>query len=111
MAQLRHSQGLVPTPDCFSMEPSRLGSRRRLRSETGASLVEYALLLGLVAVVAVGSLLFLGHNTTNSINETGNGFITTTVTGNGNGNGHGTGNGGQDNGNGNGGLDNGNGHG
>ena len=43
--------------------------------ENGASLVEYALLLALIAVIAIGSLIFLGksvnttlHNTANAIN-------------------------------------------
>ncbi|GEM_PF-1115782 len=42
------------------------------RDETGASLVEYALLLALVAVVAVGALVFLSHTVNNTLNHVGN---------------------------------------
>jgi Flp pilus assembly pilin Flp len=35
----------------------------RQREERGASLVEYALLLALIAVVAIGALTFLGSST------------------------------------------------
>ncbi|HEY5320718.1 MAG TPA: Flp family type IVb pilin [Galbitalea sp.] len=37
--------------------------------ETGASLVEYALLLALIAVVAIGALVFLGHTVSNQLNN------------------------------------------
>ncbi len=40
--------------------------------ETGASLVEYALLLALIAVVAIGALTFLGHTVSNTLNNVGN---------------------------------------
>jgi pilus assembly protein Flp/PilA len=43
----------------------------RARDETGASLVEYALLLALVAVVAITALLFLGHTVSNTLNNVG----------------------------------------
>lgn len=39
--------------------------------ERGASLVEYALLLALIAVVAIGALLFLGNSTANTLNNVG----------------------------------------
>jgi Flp pilus assembly pilin Flp len=42
------------------------------RDETGASLVEYALLLALIAVVAIGALVFLGHTVSNTLNNVGN---------------------------------------
>lgn len=47
-----------------------LTSRARF-SETGASMVEYALLLALIAAVAIGALVILGgsvHNTLNNVN-------------------------------------------
>ena len=37
--------------------------------DTGASLVEYALLLALIAVVAIGALTFLGHTVSNQLNN------------------------------------------
>jgi pilus assembly protein Flp/PilA len=40
--------------------------------ETGASLVEYALLLALIAVVAIGALVFLGHTVSNTLNNVAN---------------------------------------
>ena len=41
----------------------------RRAGEEGASLVEYALLLALLIIVAVVGLTFLGANTSNSIEE------------------------------------------
>jgi len=41
------------------------------RDEAGASLVEYALLLALVAVVAIVALQFLGGSVANTLNSTG----------------------------------------
>lgn len=40
--------------------------------ERGASLVEYALLLALIAVVAIGALLFLGGAVHNTLQNVGN---------------------------------------
>ena len=40
--------------------------------EKGASLVEYALLLALIAVVAIGALVFLGHTVNNQLNNVAN---------------------------------------
>ena len=40
--------------------------------EKGASLVEYALLLALIAVVAIGALTFLGHTVSNTLNNVSN---------------------------------------
>ena len=39
------------------------------KDDTGASLVEYALLLALIAVVAIGALIFLGNTVTNTLNN------------------------------------------
>ena len=48
--------------------------RRRAcrRGDEGASLVEYALLLALIAVVAIGSLVFLGGSVSNTLNTVAN---------------------------------------
>jgi pilus assembly protein Flp/PilA len=48
--------------------------RQRLtnRDEVGASLVEYALLLALIAVVAITALVFLGHSVSNALNNVSN---------------------------------------
>ncbi|MGA3218804.1 MAG: Flp family type IVb pilin [Acidimicrobiales bacterium] len=55
-------------------------ARRRFsgHDELGASLVEYALLLALIAVVAIGALTVLGHTVTNTVNTVTNGFTPTT---------------------------------
>jgi Flp pilus assembly pilin Flp len=42
------------------------------KDDTGASLVEYALLLALIAVVAIGALTFLGHAVTSTLNNVAN---------------------------------------
>ena len=39
--------------------------------DVGASLVEYGLLLALIAVVAIGALVFLGHSVGNTLNQVG----------------------------------------
>ena len=44
---------------------------RRLGAETGASLVEYALLLALVALAALLALYFLGGTVSNSLSSSG----------------------------------------
>jgi len=48
-----------------------LTSRARF-SETGASMVEYALLLALIAAVAIGALIFLGNSVHGTLNTVGN---------------------------------------
>ena len=45
---------------------------RLARNESGASLVEYALLLALIAVVAIGALIFLGKGVNNTLNNIAN---------------------------------------
>jgi len=42
------------------------------RDEQGASLVEYALLLALIAVVAITALIFLGNTVSNTLNNVAN---------------------------------------
>ena len=43
----------------------------RVRSERGASLVEYALLVALIAVVCIGAVTFLGREVGNSLSDVG----------------------------------------
>lgn len=45
-----------------------LADRARF-GETGASMVEYALLLALIAVVAIVALVFLGHSVNSTLNN------------------------------------------
>ena len=44
----------------------------RVRSERGASLVEYALLVALIAVVCIGAVTFLGREAADSFSQVGN---------------------------------------
>jgi len=46
--------------------------RRRIVDEAGASLVEYALLLALIAIIAIAALVFLGHSAANVLNNVAN---------------------------------------
>ena len=50
------------------------------RGDVGASLVEYALLLALIAVVAIGAIAFLGHSVNNQLNNVAQ-VINTNTTG------------------------------
>jgi Flp pilus assembly pilin Flp len=79
-------------------QSERAESGRRVRSlrvrfanrdEIGASLVEYALLLALIAVVAIGALVFLGHTVSNTLNNVGNTIASGTSGGGGGGGGGG----------------------
>ena len=45
---------------------------KKLRDEEGQSLVEYALILALVAIVVIAALTTLGGRVTNKVNEVGN---------------------------------------
>jgi pilus assembly protein Flp/PilA len=47
---------------------------RRLsgKDDVGASLVEYALLLALIAVVAIGAIAFLGNSVNGTLNHVAN---------------------------------------
>lgn len=47
------------------------------KDEVGASLVEYALLLALIAVVAITALVFLGHSVSNTLNQVANSINST----------------------------------
>ena len=42
-----------------------------VKSEAGASLVEYALLVGLIAVVCIGAVTFLGGNAASKFSSVG----------------------------------------
>lgn len=46
--------------------------RSKARSERGASLVEYALLLALIAVVCIVALQFLGNKAKDNFSSVGN---------------------------------------
>jgi pilus assembly protein Flp/PilA len=48
----------------------------RTRSDRGASLVEYAMLLALIAVVCIGALSFFGGGNAGSIDTSANSIIT-----------------------------------
>jgi pilus assembly protein Flp/PilA len=50
---------------------SWLSTRARF-GETGASMVEYALLLALIAVVAIGALILLGGGVSHTLNGVAN---------------------------------------
>jgi Flp pilus assembly pilin Flp len=53
--------------------------RRRVtgKDDVGASMVEYALLLALIAVVAIGALMLLGHTVNNTLLQVGNSLNST----------------------------------
>ncbi len=53
----------TPTTD-----PSR-GPAGRCRGDSGAGLVEYALLLALIVVVCIGAVTFLGNNLNSSFSR------------------------------------------
>lgn len=46
----------------------------RRAHDRGASLVEYALLVALIAVVCIGAVTFLGGGTSGTLDEAGNGI-------------------------------------
>ena len=45
--------------------------RTRIKNETGASLVEYALLLALIAVVCIAAITLIGREAKSSFDSTG----------------------------------------
>ncbi len=57
------------------------------KHDVGASLVEYALLLALIAVVAIGALTFLGGAVSNTLNNVGHQFAAAGAGGGGGGSG------------------------
>lgn len=50
--------------------------RTRIKNETGASLVEYALLLALIAVVCIAAITLIGRKANSSFNSTGSALTT-----------------------------------
>jgi pilus assembly protein Flp/PilA len=46
--------------------------RARFDDEKGASLVEYALLLALIAIVCIGAITLIGNNANTKLSEVGN---------------------------------------
>jgi pilus assembly protein Flp/PilA len=46
--------------------------RARFDDETGASLVEYALLLALIAIVCIGAITLIGTNANDKLSSAGN---------------------------------------
>ena len=57
------------THDAATRRTERTRRRSARRSERGASLVEYALLVALIAVVMVGAVTLLGETASTSIDE------------------------------------------
>lgn len=61
------------------MSPSRTGRQPgRCRGDEGASLVEYALLLALIALVALGAVKLLGGNVGTSLSRSNNSIVQAT---------------------------------
>jgi pilus assembly protein Flp/PilA len=59
----------TPTPD----RPDVTGLRARFfRDDEGASMIEYAFLVALIAIVIVGAALFFGTEISNDFSEVGN---------------------------------------
>ena len=54
---------MTSRPDCTPTETSPTGSPTGSPAERGASLVEYALLLALVAIVCIGGVTLIGRAT------------------------------------------------
>ena len=50
--------------------------RTHIKNETGASLVEYALLLALIAVVCIAAITLIGEKANSSFNSTGSALDT-----------------------------------
>lgn len=48
------------------------GMKRFLKSREGQGMVEYGLIIALVAIVAIVVLMFLGHSITNIFNKAAN---------------------------------------
>jgi pilus assembly protein Flp/PilA len=60
----------------FSLGVAMLSVARFLRDDDGATAIEYALIAAMVAIVAIGSLQFLGDTMSSKYN-----YITSSVTG------------------------------
>ena len=55
--------------DLQRTEPQSSGTPRRFHGDQGASLVEYALLVALIAVVCIGAVTAFGTATSGSVNR------------------------------------------
>jgi pilus assembly protein Flp/PilA len=55
----------------------RTAVTRFLREEDGASLVEYALLIALIAVVCIGAVTLIGNNVNSKLNSAATSLGTT----------------------------------
>jgi Flp pilus assembly pilin Flp len=69
----------VPVPPCvFSGVPVKVVYQmvaflsEFFRNESGQSLAEYAVIIGLVSIAAISALTFLGHKTNNSLQNSAN---------------------------------------
>ncbi|GLC26676.1 Flp family type IVb pilin [Roseisolibacter agri] len=51
------------------MQRTLLAARRFLRDESGATMVEYALLVALIALVLIASVTLLGTSSSTKLNE------------------------------------------
>lgn len=58
---------------------SRLVERLNIRSERGATAVEYGLMVALIAAVIIGAVVFLGQQTQNAFNCTANSVASKTA--------------------------------
>ena len=56
-------------PTCWT------SGRARLVDEEGASLIEYALLLALIALVCIGAITLIGENTQRPLSETSSALL------------------------------------
>ena len=53
---------------CFAYCRARV--REQIKNETGASLVEYALLLALISIVCIAAITFIGERTQSNLTST-----------------------------------------
>ena len=51
--------------------------RAHVKEERGASLVEYALLVALIAVVCIAAIALIGHSAASQLSNTGNSIANT----------------------------------
>lgn len=66
------SEGIVDVmPDLPAL---RKALYQALRDDSGQGLVEYAIIIALVSVVAIATLRTLGHRADNSLSSAANGF-------------------------------------
>lgn len=56
---------------CQALAQRLIARSRTVRSEEGASLIEYGLLIALIAIVCVVAIEFLGNSTSSSFSRAG----------------------------------------